>query len=91
MLLDVFSHIVPAELHGWIIPVSALPFVRVHVAFRDPVEDSIHPTAILESQEPKNSIVTVEENNVVTGTPTKSLDGGHPQSNILTEDEPLVN
>jgi len=29
---------VPAELHGWLIPISALRFVRVHVVSRDPVE-----------------------------------------------------
>ena len=54
--------------------------------FRDPVEDSLHPSAGLESQEPMSSIEVVEENNAVTSAQTKSYAGGYPRSNILTED-----
>jgi hypothetical protein len=77
MLLDIFSHVAPTELHRWIISVPALSFVRVHESFGIQWRDSIHHQLVWNLKEPVSSIEDVEENNVVTGTQTKSRDGKH--------------
>src|SRR5258708_3637790 len=48
--------------------------------------DSIHHQLVWNLREPMSSIEDVEENNVVTGTQTKSHGQRHSRSNILTED-----